>query len=297
MRESQLKSAITNPNSEIASAVKPDETKWETKIFAGGAVIAKEGATGPHWMTSDPVTGTTATWRKIDNDWLTSVEETEPLGQKIYNAKRFWNSDFGFRISDDGDGNLFSRNRDSVGRFDMPETIRNLKSEIRDLMGSLRNSVFSMLCLLALVISTTAQVNKTTEFFVCDEVEGRISAAVQITKIASRDFRKGECDFYFFTNDDWFSVRISKHKTRNESRRAFARDFDFLTLAETYPENVQKVGRNNFWNQTKGFRENDSDSLIMLRYKNINITLISSDFELILTKIEPVLRSIKYVHM
>ncbi|MBK8812868.1 MAG: hypothetical protein IPN69_19355 [Acidobacteria bacterium] len=49
-------------------------------------MIAKEGATGPHWMTSDPVTGTTVTWRKIDNDWLTSVEETEPLGQKIYNA-------------------------------------------------------------------------------------------------------------------------------------------------------------------------------------------------------------------
>ncbi|MBK7705478.1 MAG: hypothetical protein IPJ30_06775 [Acidobacteria bacterium] len=49
-------------------------------------MIAKEGATGPHWMTSDPVTGTTATWRKIDNDWLTSVDETEPLGQKIYNA-------------------------------------------------------------------------------------------------------------------------------------------------------------------------------------------------------------------
>ncbi|MBK7708553.1 MAG: hypothetical protein IPJ30_23035 [Acidobacteria bacterium] len=68
------------------TTVKPDETKWETKIFAGGAVIAKEGATGPHWMTSDPVTGTTVTWRKIDNDWRTSVEETEPLGQKIYNA-------------------------------------------------------------------------------------------------------------------------------------------------------------------------------------------------------------------
>ncbi|MBK8813470.1 MAG: hypothetical protein IPN69_22465 [Acidobacteria bacterium] len=68
------------------TTVKPDETKWETKIFAGGAVIAKEGATGPQWVTSDPVTGTTVTWRKIDNDWLTSVEETEPLGQKIYNA-------------------------------------------------------------------------------------------------------------------------------------------------------------------------------------------------------------------
>ncbi|MBK7705194.1 MAG: hypothetical protein IPJ30_05295 [Acidobacteria bacterium] len=68
------------------TTVKPDETKWETKIFAGGALIAKEGATGPHWMTSDPVTGTTVTWRKIDNDWLTSVEETEPLGQKICNA-------------------------------------------------------------------------------------------------------------------------------------------------------------------------------------------------------------------
>ncbi|MBK8812060.1 MAG: hypothetical protein IPN69_15210 [Acidobacteria bacterium] len=68
------------------TSVKPDETKWETKIFAGGALIAKEGATGPHWMTSDPVTGSTVTWRKIDSVWSTSVEETEPLGQKIYNA-------------------------------------------------------------------------------------------------------------------------------------------------------------------------------------------------------------------
>ncbi len=68
------------------TSVKPDGSKWETKIFAGGALIAKEGATGPHWLTSDPVTGSTATWRKIDTDWLTSVEETEPLGQRIYNA-------------------------------------------------------------------------------------------------------------------------------------------------------------------------------------------------------------------
>ena len=86
MRELQLKSEIRNPKSEIALAVKPDETKWETKIFAGGAVIARDGATGPQWVTADPVTGSSVTWRKIDSVWSTSVEETEPLGQKIYNA-------------------------------------------------------------------------------------------------------------------------------------------------------------------------------------------------------------------
>jgi YD repeat-containing protein len=61
------------------TTVKSDETKEETKVFAGGAVIARQGANGIGWVTADPVTGTTGNL----SDTGGFTEEIEPLGQKI----------------------------------------------------------------------------------------------------------------------------------------------------------------------------------------------------------------------
>ncbi len=57
----------------------------ETKVFAGGAVIARQsGANEVGWTTSDPVTTTTANLgysAQLGN--IGTTEETEPLGQKL----------------------------------------------------------------------------------------------------------------------------------------------------------------------------------------------------------------------
>lgn len=65
--------------------IQPDGTKWETKVFAGGAVIAKQNdATDTvEWMTSDPVTGTEGKFRYTSSGGDAVIEEHEPLGQEV----------------------------------------------------------------------------------------------------------------------------------------------------------------------------------------------------------------------
>jgi YD repeat-containing protein len=61
------------------TTVKSDETKVETKVFAGESVIAVQGANGVLWKTADPVTGTTGSLTETGGE----TEDAEPLGQKI----------------------------------------------------------------------------------------------------------------------------------------------------------------------------------------------------------------------
>ncbi len=60
------------------TTVNPNETKKDTKVFAGGAQIATDDGTIV-WKTADPVTGTSALYA---GDGTTAIkeEETEPLG-------------------------------------------------------------------------------------------------------------------------------------------------------------------------------------------------------------------------
>ncbi|MGI8641405.1 MAG: FG-GAP-like repeat-containing protein, partial [Pyrinomonadaceae bacterium] len=61
--------------------VLPSGDKYETKVFAGGAVIAKQVSGAVEWTTSDPITGTVA---KVGSGGAVGLtEEYEPLGQKI----------------------------------------------------------------------------------------------------------------------------------------------------------------------------------------------------------------------
>ncbi len=60
------------------TTVNPNETKKDTKVFAGGAQIATDDGTIV-WKTADPVTGTSALYA---GDGTTAIkeEESEPLG-------------------------------------------------------------------------------------------------------------------------------------------------------------------------------------------------------------------------
>lgn len=145
-----------------------------------------------------------------------------------------------------------------------------------------------------LVISASAQNSKSGDLFVCNEVERKISNIIEISKVARRVFNEDNCEFYLYSGKEWLSVDIKKYKTLQLSKKAFSREFNFLTLAKTFPESVRKLDQYNFWNEAKGyFKDLDADHLIMLRYKKINFTLIGSNYNLIL-KIEPLLRNIKY---
>jgi hypothetical protein len=92
----------------------------------------------------------------------------------------------------------------------------------------------------------------------------------------------------------WVSISIERFKTQKKSKEDFSDSFDFLTLNETYPENVRILERYNFWSEAKAYTKiGDSDHLILLRYKTVAVTVISSDYELI-ERIEPFLRKIEF---
>jgi YD repeat-containing protein len=73
------------------TTVTPDGNKFETKVFAGGAVIAKQkrfvgnnqNYDSIEWTTADPVTGTVGKFSYTAEGSVRIKEEIEPLGQKI----------------------------------------------------------------------------------------------------------------------------------------------------------------------------------------------------------------------
>ncbi|CAN5292426.1 hypothetical protein BH20ACI1_BH20ACI1_10950 [soil metagenome] len=65
------------------TTVLPDESKSETKVFAGGAVIATQNPGAVAWKTADPVTGTVGNFGFYNAATYITTEETEPLGQTL----------------------------------------------------------------------------------------------------------------------------------------------------------------------------------------------------------------------
>jgi hypothetical protein len=64
------------------TTVLPNGNKFESNVYAGGAVIAINNANGVGWKTADPVTGTVGHVGGVSG---TTVEEFEPLGQQLHN--------------------------------------------------------------------------------------------------------------------------------------------------------------------------------------------------------------------
>lgn len=140
---------------------------------------------------------------------------------------------------------------------------------------------------------TSAQINKPAEWAVCHEIESALSANLKISKFLRRAFSDDECRFEFAADKESFLLSVEKYSTADEAEKALLADFDFLTLAETYPENVMRLPRKNYWNQAIGYTSAaDSDHLVLLRYRSSVITIISSSYDMILS-IEPVLKSIR----
>lgn len=140
---------------------------------------------------------------------------------------------------------------------------------------------------------TRAQTNSPAEWAVCHEIESALSAKLKISKFLRRAFSDDECRFEFAVDKESFLLSVEKYGTADEAEKALLTDFDSLTLAETYPENVMRLPRKNYWNQAIGYTSAaDSDHLVLLRYRSFVITIISSSYDKILS-IEPVLRSIR----
>jgi len=133
--------------------------------------------------------------------------------------------------------------------------------------------------LTASTISGFAQVNEIKDVFVCKKIEDVVSKKIEISKIRRRVSYQDECILNVKSEKDWFSISVEKYTTIKESKEEFEFEFDSITLAEIYPENVQCVQKNKFWHSAKGYyKETDSDHLVMLRYKNIVVTLIGSNY-------------------
>jgi len=159
-----------------------------------------------------------------------------------------------------------------------------------DMSQVLRVALLCVVCFGILVFPALGQVQERRDVFICNVVETKVRTAVEVSSVKRRLFADTACTLYLFSGRDWFSIDMEKLMSIEESKKKFAMEFDFLTLNETFPDGVKKLHNENFWSEAKGyFREGDSDQLILLRYKNINITLISSSYDLIL-KIKPLLR-------
>ena len=139
---------------------------------------------------------------------------------------------------------------------------------------------------------TSAQTNKPAEWAVCHEIEYALSANLKISKFLRRAFSDEECRFEFEADKESFLLGVEKYGSADEAEKALFADFDFLTLSETYPENVMRLPRKNYWTQAIGYKSADSDHLVLLRYRSSVITIISSSYDMILS-IEPVLRNVR----
>jgi len=73
------------------TTITPDGNKSETKVFAGGTLIAKQqrivinnqNSDSIEWTTADPVTGTTGKFNYTPDTNYHGLEEIEPLGQRL----------------------------------------------------------------------------------------------------------------------------------------------------------------------------------------------------------------------
>jgi hypothetical protein len=142
--------------------------------------------------------------------------------------------------------------------------------------------------------SSIAQKTNPIKLSVCTEIENRISVVVTSSKVGRRALEANLCDVYIYSGKEWFSLKVTKYESLTESAEEFSDSFDLLTLAETYPESVRWLNLDKVWSEAKGYyRKGDSDHLVILRYKKINIQLIGSNYRLLL-KVERLLKRIDF---
>jgi len=146
--------------------------------------------------------------------------------------------------------------------------------------------------ILAANVNLFGQVNDVKDVFVCKKIELSITQAIKGTEIQRRVAYEDECRLRVVTGKDWFSISVAKFESEKESKAEFIFDFDLYLPDDTDSTGVKNLRLHNFWGDAKGhFDISESDQLVMLRYKNVVITLIGSNYSQLL-KVESLLRGI-----
>ncbi len=143
-------------------------------------------------------------------------------------------------------------------------------------------------------LSDFAQTNEQPNLFICKDIGDSVSKAIVISKEWRWLSDIDECTFEVESKTKSLYVSVKKYESLHKTKEEFSFDFDVLTLTELYPKSLKYLKRNQFWSEAKGYhKSSDSDHLVMLRYKKIKITIIGSDYKLLL-KVKRLLQSVNF---
>lgn len=129
---------------------------------------------------------------------------------------------------------------------------------------------------------------------ICEEVESKIIQELVGTKLQQRDTYQKDCRLSIIYGSEKMLISIKIFDSEKENREVFSKQFDRLTH-DIYdpPYGSQEINLNDHWGNAKGFKTDDSDHLVLLRYQRTQLTLIGSNYDLLLS-IEPILRTVNF---
>lgn len=153
----------------------------------------------------------------------------------------------------------------------------------------------NILILAALSLFFTAPViAQKKKLAICAEAESKLIETLVGAQPKRRDAYRRDCRFAITYGNEKISVGIKIFDSEEESKAEFPTRFDRLTVdAYDPPFGEQPVDLNGSWNEAKGFKTDDSDHLVLLRYNRTHLALIGSNYNLLLS-IEPLLRTLNF---
>jgi hypothetical protein len=148
-----------------------------------------------------------------------------------------------------------------------------------------------------LLLSASTIIGQGISEQLCNGIGVSIVQALKPTKIYRQDIFKNDCDFEFDVSvSENVYIGIEKYKTKSESHKALKSDLrSFLAyndLGEKPKFSRAKVNAAFYWDEAFFYKSSFKDNFILLRKRNHNIVLISSNAD-ILTELEMKFRKIK----
>jgi hypothetical protein len=149
-----------------------------------------------------------------------------------------------------------------------------------------RNVLFLLGLSLIFAISVSGQKK---ELAICSEAESKILQALADAEAGYRLNFEKDCRFSVKHGSDRALIAIEVFGSEQESKREFTEGFDRLA-SDVYdpPYGAQYINLYGRWSEAKGFKTDDSDHFIMLRFHKIRLKVIGRNYNFLL-RVEPLL--------
>jgi hypothetical protein len=137
-------------------------------------------------------------------------------------------------------------------------------------------------------------VGQKKDLAICEEAESKIIQELVGSKLKRRDSYQKDCRFSMTYGSNNILIAIKVFDTEEDSKKEFPKEFDWLTTGiYDPPYGNQLIDLNGRWSDAKGFKTDDSDHFVLLRYHKTQLTLIGSSYDLLL-RVEPILRTLNF---